>query len=257
MPGLLAGKVTIVTGAASGIGRAAAIRFAGEGSRLVITDVNTTGLAETHEMIAAVGGEVLSHPADLLSVAAIEGVVAACDERFGALHIVANVAGTVTGGPLETYTEEVWDRVHAVNAKAPFFVARSAAPLMKRSGAGAIVIVSSMSGALGMDSQSVYCSSKGAAIALTRALAFDLSPHDIRVNCVCPGAVDTPMPRSFLANFPEEEQEPLKQGWVARQLMKRFGEPDEIANAVLFLASDEASFITGLIMPVDGGYASW
>jgi NAD(P)-dependent dehydrogenase (short-subunit alcohol dehydrogenase family) len=256
--GQLEGKVSLVTGAASGVGRSTAARFAREGARLVITDVNDAGLQETRELIEAGGSKVLAKTADLTSVGDGQSLVAACDERFGALHVIASVAGTITGGPIETYSEADWDRVHAVNAKGPFFLIQSALPLMKRTGpGGAIVTVSSLSGVIGIDGQSPYCSSKGAAVAMTRALAVELARFDIRVNCICPGLIDTPQPNSFLSNFPEGDRESIKQGWLTRQLMKRFSDPAEIASAILFLASDEASFITGLNMPVDGGWTAW
>ena len=253
----LSDKVSLVTGAGSGIGRAAAIRLAHEGSRVVITDVNEDGLDQTRKTIESAGGEVLSHCAELASVEDIQGLVDACDERFGVLHILINNAGTHSGGPVESFTPEEWDRVHAVNAKAPFFLVQRALPLMKRAGQAAIVNVSSMAGVLGMDSMPVYCSSKGAVVALTRALAFDLAPFGIRVNCVCPGPTNTAQPATFLAHFSEAEQARLKETWYDRLILKRSAEPEEVANTVVFLASDEASFTTGLIMPVDGGYAAW
>ena len=250
------GKVSLVTGAGSGIGRATAIRLAQEGSRVVIADVNEGGLKETCAAIESAGGEAVSHVAELASLEAIANLIAACDERFGALDVVINNAGTHSGGPVESYSQEEWDRVHAVNAKAPFFIIQAALPLLKRSG-GAIVNVSSMSGMLGMDSMSVYCSSKGALVALTRALAYDLAPYGIRVNCVCPGPTNTAQPATFLAHFTEEEQAQLKERWYDRVLIKRSAEPEEIASTLAFLASDESAYTTGLIMPVDGGWASW
>jgi NAD(P)-dependent dehydrogenase (short-subunit alcohol dehydrogenase family) len=250
-------KVSLVTGAGSGIGRAVAIRLAQEGSKVVITDVDQDRLTATQETIEAAGGVVYSHRAELGSVEAIRDLIAACDAQFGGLHVVINNAGTHSGGPVESFSPEEWDRVHAVNAKAPFFIVQSALPLLKRAGDGAIVNVSSMSGVLGMDSMSVYCSSKGALVALTRALAYDLAPLDIRVNCVCPGPTDTAQPATFLAAFSDAEQTRLKEHWYDRLLMKRSASAEEIANSVVFLASDEASFSTGLVMAVDGGYAAW
>jgi NAD(P)-dependent dehydrogenase (short-subunit alcohol dehydrogenase family) len=250
------GKVSLVTGAGSGIGRATAIRLAQEGSRVVITDVDAGRLDEAQAAIEADGGEVLSRRAELASIEAIRELVSACEERFGALHVLVNNAGTHSGGPVESFSSQEWDRVHAVNAKAPFFLVQSALELLKASG-GAVVNVSSMSGILGMDSMSVYCSSKGALVALTRALAHDLAPFRIRVNCVCPGPTDTAQPATFLAAFSGAEQARLKEHWYDRLLMKRSASSEEIANAVVYLASDEASFSTGLIMPVDGGYAAW
>jgi NAD(P)-dependent dehydrogenase (short-subunit alcohol dehydrogenase family) len=254
---LLTGKVSLLTGAASGIGRATAIRAAREGSRVVITDVNEAGLEETRRVIESEGGEALARAADLASVAALRSVVDACDERFGELHIVMNIAGIHAGGPIDGYTEADWERVHAINSKAPYFLIQSALPLMRRTGPGAIVNVSSLSGVIGVEQQSLYCSSKGAVVAFTRGLALDLAKDDIRVNCVCPGATDTAQPATFLANFDEAEQERLKEGWFARQLQKRFASPDEIASTVVFLASDESAFTTGVVLNVDGGWTTW
>lgn len=249
-------KVSLVTGAGSGIGRATAIRLAREGSKVVITDVNQAGLDATRATIEGDGGEVLSQIAELATVSDIHALIAAAEARFGALNVVINNAGIHSGGTVESFTPEEWDRVHAINAKAPFFLIQSALPLLKRSG-GSIVNVSSMAGLLGQDSMPVYCSSKGAVVALTRALAQDLAPFGIRVNCVCPGPTDTAQPATFLARFNEEEQARLKEHWYDRVLIKRSASSDEIANSVVFLASDEASYSTGLILPVDGGYAAW
>ncbi|MGW2651081.1 SDR family NAD(P)-dependent oxidoreductase [Streptomyces sp. NPDC001393] len=250
-------KISLVTGAGSGIGRAVAIRLAQEGSKVLITDVDENRLTETSKTISSAGGEVLSHHAELASIEDIQGLVDACDERFGALHILINNAGTHSGGAVESFTPEEWDRVHAVNAKAPFFLVQRALPLMKRAGQGSIVNVSSMSGLLGMGAMPIYCSSKGALVALTRALAYDLAEFGIRVNCVCPGPTDTAQPATFLARFSEAEQARLKEGWYDRVLIKRSASPEEMANTVVFMASDEASYATGVVMPVDGGWAAW
>jgi NAD(P)-dependent dehydrogenase (short-subunit alcohol dehydrogenase family) len=250
-------KVSLVTGAGSGIGRATALQLAAQGSKVLITDVIASRLDETQSTIAAQGGEAFSQLGELASLEDLQRLVAVCDERFGRLDVLVNNAGTHSGGAVEDYTWEEWDRVHAVNAKAPFFLTQCALPLMQRAGGGAIVNVSSMSGVLGQDSMSVYCSSKGAVVALTRALAYDLAPFNIRVNCVCPGLTKTAQPATFLAHFSEEEQARLQEGWTARHIIKRAAEADEIANAILYLASDKASFSTGLIMPVDAGTSAW
>jgi NAD(P)-dependent dehydrogenase (short-subunit alcohol dehydrogenase family) len=250
-------KVSLVTGAGSGIGRAVAVRLAHEGSKVVVTDVDEGRLAETREMIEAAGGQVHAHRAELGSSGAIRELIESCDTAFGRLDVVINNAGTHSGGSVDSFTPEEWDRVHAVNAKAPFFVVQHALPLLERAGGGAIVNVSSMSGVLGMDSMSVYCSSKGALVSLTRALAYDLAPMNIRVNCVCPGPTATAQPATYLAGFSETEQARLKEHWYDRLLMKRSASADEIANYVVFLASEQATFSTGLVMPVDGGYSAW
>ena len=251
------GKVSLITGAGSGIGRAAAIRLAREGAKVVISDVIQTRLDETERTILEAGGEVLAHPAELASMDALSDLVAASAARFGELHVLVNNAGIHSGGPVESFTSEDWDRVHAVNAKAPFFLIQAALPYLKRAERAAIVNVSSMAGILGMDSMPVYCASKGALVALTRALAYDLGPFGIRVNCVCPGPTDTAQPATFLAHFSEEEQARLKEHWYDRLIMKRSASSEEVAASVLFLASEESSFTTGLVMPVDGGYAAW
>jgi NAD(P)-dependent dehydrogenase (short-subunit alcohol dehydrogenase family) len=251
------GKVSLVTGAGSGIGRATAIRLAREGSNVLMADVNEAGLEETQRTIDSAGGEASSYRVDLASVKEIRGLLAECEKQFDALHVVINNAAIHSGGAVETFSPEDWDRVHAINSKAPFFLVQSALPLLKRTGNGAIVNVSSMAGLLGTGLMPVYCSSKGALVALTRALALDLGPFGIRVNCVCPGPTNTAQPATFLAHFSEEQQAEILEHWYDRLIIKRSAEPEEIADTLIFLASDEATYVTGLIMPVDGGYAAW
>lgn len=250
------GPVALVTGAAAGIGRASAVGLARAGYRIVAADLDATGLEETVGLVRAEGAEVRSRVSDLADLALIPELVALCAGAYGRLDVVANVAGISGGGPIEEVGEPGWDRVHAINAKAPYFVIRAAVPLLRVSG-GAVVNVASMSGLLGMDEMAAYCASKGAVVAMTRALARELAPDGIRVNCVCPGCVDTSMPRAVLAGVPEAERGPLQEAWLSRQLQRRFATPEEVAAVIVFLAGPAASFVTGLAMPVDGGQSAW
>lgn len=257
MSGRVAGKVTIITGAGGGIGGATALRFAKEGALLGLSDLNAERLEETKALAEKAGSQVIAMAGDASERPHVEAFVSAVASRFGKIDTVFNAAGIIAGGPIESYTDEQWDRIHAVNVKSQFLTIQQALPHMRKAGGGAIVSVSSIGGILGFASMAAYSSSKGAVVGMTRTLAIDFAPDNIRVNAICPGSIDTAMPRAFLSTFPEEQHAEIEKTFFARQLIKRFGTAEEIANVVLFLLSDEASFITGLVMPVDGGWTAW
>ena len=167
------------------------------------------------------------------------------------------LAGVNHLGAIADATEEDWDRVHAINLKADFFLVKFALPALIRSGSASIVHVSSGAGLLApADGNTLYCSSKGGLIALTRAQARDLAPHNIRVNCLLPGPIETPMVNAFFAAMPEEEQQAARDTVLARSLFKRFGRPEEVAAVAVFLSTAEASYVTGAIIPVDAGWTA-
>jgi NAD(P)-dependent dehydrogenase (short-subunit alcohol dehydrogenase family) len=253
----LAGKTALITGAASGQGRAAATRFAAEGADLALTDIDTTGLAET---VTRVRGQhdvrVFAKRCDMADVASIEQLAAACLETYPAVDVVYNNAGVMSRLSIEETTEQHWDLVNAINVKGPFFLTKFMLPGLLRSGPGASVInVSSISAmAPPREGNTVYAASKGAVISLTRAQARDLAPHGIRVNCIVPGPIDTPMPAGAFEQLPEEDRPAAREAAVSRNLIKRFGTSDEVVSLAVFLASDEASYMTAAIIPVDGGW---
>ena len=242
----------LVTGAASGIGRATAILLAGRGAAVACLDVNADGLAET---AAAIGERALPIPCDVTDLAAVEAAVSQAAADLGGLDAVANVAGVgdFTGDVAEIAPEE-WARVLAVNLTGPFHVSRAAIPHLRAAGGGAIVNVSSQFGLVGCLASPAYCASKAGLIGLTRAMAIDHTEEGIRVNCVCPGPVDTPM-LAWTDATPEltARERGRTQG---RNLSGRSGRPEEIAATIAFLLSDDVGFMSGSVVAVDGAWTA-
>jgi NAD(P)-dependent dehydrogenase (short-subunit alcohol dehydrogenase family) len=246
----LSGKVAIVTGGASGIGRATALLLAHEGAAVAIADVN-------HEMgegvageIAAAGGRAFFVLADVTSTADCRAVVERTLGQFGRIDILFNNAGITRRATVVELGEEDWDRVMAVNVKSIYLLSREVIPHMEKQGAGAIINTASGWGLAGGARAAVYCASKGAVVLLTKAMAIDHGPR-IRVNCICPGDTDTVMLRDEAQQLREDEGRFLAES--ARRPLGRVGRPEEIAQAVLYLASDASSFVTGTALVVDGG----
>ena len=242
----------LVTGAASGIGRATAILLAGRGAAVACLDVNADGLAET---AAAIGERALRIPCDVTDLAAVEAAVSQAGADLGGLDAVANVAGVgdFTGDVAEIAPEE-WARVLAINLTGPFHVSRAAIPHLRAAGSGAIVNVSSQFGLVGCLASPAYCASKAGLIGLTRAMAIDHTEEGIRVNCVCPGPVDTPM-LAWTDATPEltARERGRTQG---RNLSGRSGRPEEIAATIAFLLSDDVGFMSGSVVAVDGAWTA-
>jgi dihydroanticapsin dehydrogenase len=245
------GRVVLVTGGGSGIGRAACGLFAGEGAEVAVADRSER---EGRETASRLDGHGVFVCLDVADPAAVAAGVEAVEERFGRIDVLFNDAGVELSRPLHETTEEEWDRVFAVNLRGMFLVCRRVLPGMMRRRTGCIVNVSSISGLLGWPASAAYCASKGGVIQLTRQMAVDYAPHGIRVNCVCPGTTLTPMIERLFAQEPDEPA--ARRRVAAMHPLGRFARPEEIAEAVLFLASDEASFITGAALPVDGGYTA-
>ena len=250
--GALAGRTALVTGAASGIGRAIARLFAREGARILLVDLNETAARAEAETIVRDGGRAAAARADVSAEADCAGVVAQAVGDGGRLDIVVNAAGIIRRATVVDTTEEDWDRTMAVNVRSIFLMARAAVPVMARQGGGCLINIASNWGLAGGAQAAAYCASKGAVVQLTRALAIDHGPQQIRVNCICPGDVDTPMLQGEAKQlgvpyerFLEESGRPVPLGRVATT--------DDIARAALFLAGDAASFMTGTPLLVDGG----
>jgi NAD(P)-dependent dehydrogenase (short-subunit alcohol dehydrogenase family) len=244
-------KTALITGGAAGIGRATALLFAGEGAAVVITDVNEqAGAAVVHEIVSS-GGRAIFEPADVTRAADCQHVVERTLGELGGIHVLFNNAGIIRRASVVELSEEDWDLVMAVNVKCIFLMSRQVIPIMAKAGGGSIINMASGWGLAGGPRAAVYCASKGAVVLLTKAMAVDHGPQNIRVNCICPGDTDTAMLRSEARQLGDSADRFLAE--AARRPLGRVGRPEEIAQAALYLASDAASFVTGTALVVDGG----
>ena len=254
MPGTLDGKVALVTGGASGIGRATALTFAREGAKLMIADLNEAGGQQTVHMITENGGEATFVQVDVTQAAAVEAMISTTVQTYGRLDCAHNNAG-IGSRPrvrLHELPEENWDRVLDINLKGVWLCMKYEIMQMLAQGGGAIVNTASIMGLVGSWSRSgAYNASKHGVVGLTKTAALEYATSGIRVNCVCPGYIRTPLIAEALTSHPEMEAQ-----IVARHPIGRMGQPEEIAAAVIWLCSDAASFVTGHTMTVDGGYVA-
>lgn len=253
----VAGKVALVTGAASGLGKATAERLAEEGAAVVIGDIRIEAAKEVAAAISGRGQRAQALRLDVTSEADWIAAVAAAEQAFGKLDVLVNNAGTADGTWVHKLTLERWRQIHAINLDGVFLGIKYGAEAMKRAGGGSIVNISSVAGIVGIaEAASAYCSSKGGVTLLTKATAleFALLKTNIRVNSVHPGYMDTPMLQGVIAAYREPEE--ARARLMASEPLGHLGEPRDIANAVLYLASDEAKFVTGAQMVVDGGFAA-
>lgn len=249
----LPNKVALITGAASGIGRASAVLFAKEGAKIVVADIDETGGRQTVNLIAQGGGSAVFVKADVTKAGDVERMIKASVDQFGKLDILFNNAGVGTAfTPIEQVDEALWDRVMAINVKSIFLGCKYAAPVMKAQGGGVIINTASISGVRPRPGLTVYAASKGAVIVFTKAIAIEFAPYKIRVNCINPVVTDT----AFITKTIEPSQiEAAKKGMLSTIPLGRLGEPEDMAFAALYLASDEAGLVTGVSLDVDGGRA--
>jgi NAD(P)-dependent dehydrogenase (short-subunit alcohol dehydrogenase family) len=247
----LTGKVAIITGAASGIGRATALLYAQEGAAVVLADTNLAAGSALAEEIRASRGQAQFVAADVSRDADCRQVVNTACQAFGGLHLLFNNAGIIRRATVVEIDEADWDRVMAVNVKSIYLMSRPAIPRIIEGGGGAIINTASGWGLAGGPRAAAYCASKGAVVLLTKAMAIDHGPQNIRVNCICPGDTDTGMLRQEAQQLGAPQERFLAE--AARRPLGRVGKAEEIAQAALYLASDAASFVTGTALVVDGG----
>ncbi len=247
----LEGKVALITGGASGIGRATAQLFAREGAAVAVVDVDEAGARAVARAILDAGGQALAVGCDVSQAGDCRRAVEATLQAFGRLDILFNNAGIIRRADVVETTEEEWNRVMAVNVGSVFLMSKYAVPIMAARGGGAIVNTGSGWGLVGGRDAVSYCASKAAVVNMTRAMALDHGPQGIRVNCVCPGDTDTGMLRNEAQQLGAEEAQFLAE--AADRPLGRIGTPAEIARAVLYLASEASSFVTGAVLVVDGG----
>jgi NAD(P)-dependent dehydrogenase (short-subunit alcohol dehydrogenase family) len=250
--GALNGKVVLITGGASGIGRATALLFAREGAAVAVVDLNEPeGKAVVRTIIDGRGRAIFVR-GDVTRAADCQLALRQTVEQLGKLDILFNNAGIIRRATVVETTEEEWDRVMATNVKSVFLLSKYAIPIMAEAGGGVIVNTASNWGLVGGQDAAAYCASKGAVVLLTKAMAVDHAGQNIRVNCVCPGDTDTAMLRSEARQLGKPWEQFLAESERAH-LLQRVGRPEEIAQAVLYLAGDASSFVTGTALVVDGG----
>jgi NAD(P)-dependent dehydrogenase (short-subunit alcohol dehydrogenase family) len=247
----LSGRVAIVTGAASGIGRASAIAFAHEGARVLVVDIDGQGGEDTVARITDQGNEAFFARVDVSREAEVKRMTEDAVARWSKIDILFNNAGVVLVKPLEETTEEEWERVMSINVKAVFLAAKHVVPHMRRSGGGAILNTGSIASIAGQVGTPVYSASKGAIALLTKSLALDYGRDHIRVNCICPGITDTPMLREHMGQGPGGEA--LIRMRLSRVPLGEILKPEDVARAALYLVSDDSAGITGVLHIVDGG----
>ncbi len=251
LAGRVSGKVALITGGASGIGRATALLFAHEGAAIALADVNADAGRRVADEITQSGGRVFFDTVDVTRAADCQRLVERAIREFGRIDILFNNAGITRRATVLDLSEEDWDRVMAVNVKSIYLLSREVIPHMQKAGGGTIINTASGWGLAGGAKAAVYCASKGAVVLLTKAMAIDHGPQNIRVNCVCPGDTDTGMLREEAQQLGEENSRFLAE--AAKRPLGRVGTPEEIAQAALYLASAASSFVTGTALVVDGG----
>jgi len=245
-------KVAVITGAKSGIGFATALRFVAEGAKVVVADVRDAS-QEVRE-ITKRGAEALFVQVDVSSESQVNALIEKTVTAYGRLDVLVNNAGMELAKKVTDTTEVEWDRLMSVNLKGVFLCSKVAISVMRRNSGGVIVNIASELGLVGGSEIAAYCASKGGVVQLTKAMAIDHAGDGIRVNCVAPGPVSTPLLEAIIkaSSNPEEERRQI----VEKTLLKRLGQAEEIANVILFLASDESSYMTGSIVAVDGGWSA-
>ena len=241
-------KAAVITGSGKGLGEAIALLFSREGAKIVVFDIDEPAGQETVEQIQQQGGEAIFVHGDVSNPDDAVRLIDAAVDAYGCVDVLVNNAGVHVDRTVADTTEEEWDQILGVNLKGVFLCSKAAIPQMRRQGGGNIICISSISGLIGQLNQAAYNASKHGIIGLVKCMAYDHALENIRANAICPGVMNTPL----VASVPEEHIAPYRK----TSLLERFAEPSEVANAALFLASDESSYVTGSAMVVDGGYTT-
>lgn len=250
----LADRIALITGAGTGIGQATANLFAREGARVALAGRRKGPLEEVAARIRQAGGQALAHTCDVTQEEEVRALVGKTAEVFGGLQIVVNNAAYWMAGTAEETSTADWVRMMETNLKGVFFLSKYALPELRRAGGGVIVNIGSVLGLVGMKRRVAYATSKGGLVAMTRAMALDHAAEGIRVNCICPSLVQTPMGQSSLAYTGDADAELARR--IARIPLGRAGTPEDVARLALFLASEDSSWITGAALPLDGGFSA-
>ena len=248
-------KVAIVTGGGSGIGRAIALAVAREGGKVAVFGRRREPLDVVVSEIARGGAEAIAVNGDVIHDRETRKAVDEAEKAFGRVNVLVNNAGLLSVSTVENITEDEWDRVVATNLKGPFLMSRGVLPAMRRAGGGSIVNIGSVLGLVAMRDRAAYCASKGGVTLLTKAMALDHAHEEIRVNCICPAIVETDLIRDLFSKTEEGRQ--ARDARMAGLPLGRFGQPADIAELAVFLASDESSWMTGTVIPVDGGLTAY
>jgi NAD(P)-dependent dehydrogenase (short-subunit alcohol dehydrogenase family) len=248
----LQGKTAIITGAAAGIGAASATLFAQKGAKIVAVDIDRELLQQVSDQIQKAGGDCLAVTADVSKRDAVQNTIRSATERFGRVDILFNNAGIVPAGKIETISEEQWDRAMAINVKSMYLFCHEVIPKFRAQGGGVILNTASATALRAVVDRACYTATKAAVIGLTKSMALDCVRDNIRVNCLCPGTVDTPSLAQRLAAFPDPAE--ARKNFIARQPMGRLGTAEEIAQAALYLVSSASEFVTGVAFAIDGGF---
>ena len=251
----LSGKVALITGGGTGIGRAIALAFAREGASVAVAGRRLEKLREVISEIQKQGGAGLAMQCDVTRAGEVERAVKGTVERFGRLNVLVNNAGVMHVSNVEKISEEEWERLMTVNVKGPFLTSRAVLPEFRKCGGGVIVNIGSVLGLFAVKDRAAYCASKGGVTMLTKAMALDHAHENVRVNCICPSVVETEMVRRVFDE--SEEGQALRKARIATIPLGRIGRPVDVAEMAVFLASEESSWLTGAAIPLDGGVSAY
>lgn len=251
----LSGKVALVTGGGTGIGRACAVLFAKEGAQVVVTGRRNERLRSTVREIEESGGQALAISGDVTQRDSVESMLSGATEYYGCLNVIVNNAGAVVVADADHTSDQDWHRVIEANLTGTFLVSRAALPILRRVGGGSIVNIGSILGLVARKQRAAYCAAKAGVTGLTKAMALDHAHENIRVNCICPTIVETELGTQSMAMAPDPEAERRKRS--AEIPIGRMGKPEDVAQMAVYLASDESSWVTGAALPLDGGLTAY